>query len=193
MDAQPELSRPASASAPRRRFLTSLRPRRGRTWPPAPSAGVPPHARTERPAPSLLGALAPSRRGIVIGRRQPNRPARRHWGKNVARCSLCVSSLLRDGRTEQPADAISRCRLNLAHDPPVDAGVGHPAISPSLPDDDAVVGRVIANRYLIEAPCERTQHGSIYRAQYLMTDRTVLLRVLPARAGLTRHACRDAL
>jgi eukaryotic-like serine/threonine-protein kinase len=62
-----------------------------------------------------------------------------------------------------------------------------------LPDDDAVVGRVIANRYLIEAPCERTPHGSIYRAQYLMTDRTVLLRVLPARAGLTRHACRDAL
>jgi serine/threonine-protein kinase len=62
-----------------------------------------------------------------------------------------------------------------------------------LPDDDAVVGRVIANRYLIETPCERTLHGSIYRAQYLMTDRTVLLRVLPARAGLTRHACRDAL
>jgi len=71
--------------------------------------------------------------------------------------------------------------------------VGHPALSSSLPDDDAVVGRVIANRYLIEAPCERTQHGSIYRAQYLMTDRTVLLRVLPARAGLTRHGCRDAL
>ena len=62
-----------------------------------------------------------------------------------------------------------------------------------MPEDDAVVGRVIANRYLIEAPCERTQHGSIYRAQYLMTDRTVLLRVLPAREGLTRQACRGAL
>lgn len=71
--------------------------------------------------------------------------------------------------------------------------MGHPALSSSLPDDAAVIGRVIANRYLIETPCERTQHGSIYRAQYLMTDRTVLLRVLPARAGLTRHGCRDAL
>jgi eukaryotic-like serine/threonine-protein kinase len=70
--------------------------------------------------------------------------------------------------------------------------VGYPASS-SLPDDGAIVGRVLANSYLIEAPCERTPHVSIYRAQHLTSDRTVLLRVLPGRAGLTRQSCRGAL
>lgn len=70
--------------------------------------------------------------------------------------------------------------------------MGHPA-SISLPDDEGVVGRVVANRYLIESPCERTAASSIYRAQYLLTDRTVLLRVLPARPGLSRELCRDVL
>ena len=90
----------------------------------------------------------------------------------------------------------SSCDLSLSTKPrawrAVDAGVGYPALS-NLPDDAAVVGRVIANSYLIEAPCERTQHMSIYRAQHLLTDRTVLLRVLPGRPGLTRQACRGAL
>lgn len=112
-------------------------------------------------------------------------------GENVTRCSEFVSIALLT-----PARAAIGCDLAQPTKPgarrAVDAGVGHPALS-KLPEDAAVVGRVIANRYLIEAPCERTQHGSIYRAQYLMTDRTVLLRVLPARDGLTRQACRGAL
>jgi serine/threonine protein kinase len=70
--------------------------------------------------------------------------------------------------------------------------VGHPA-SYTLPDDDGVVGRIIANRYLIEEPCERSPSISIYRAQHLGNDRTVLLRLLPARTRITREACRDAL
>jgi serine/threonine protein kinase len=74
----------------------------------------------------------------------------------------------------------------------VDAGVGHPA-SYTLPEDAVVVGRIIANRYLIEEPCERSPWISIYRSQHLGNDRTVLLRLLPARARVSREACRDAL
>jgi eukaryotic-like serine/threonine-protein kinase len=70
--------------------------------------------------------------------------------------------------------------------------VGHPA-SYTLPDDDGVVGRIVANRYLIEEPCERSPSISIYRAQHLGNDRTVLLRLLPARTRITREACHDAL
>ncbi len=64
---------------------------------------------------------------------------------------------------------------------------------PSLPDDGGVVGRLVANRYLIEEPCERTATSAIYRARQLGTERSVLLRVLPERARLTRDRCRGAL
>lgn len=64
---------------------------------------------------------------------------------------------------------------------------------PSLPDDCGVVGRLVANRYLIEEPCERTATSAIYRARQLGTERTVLLRVLPERSRLTRERCRGAL
>ncbi|HVZ31070.1 MAG TPA: protein kinase, partial [Polyangiaceae bacterium] len=62
-----------------------------------------------------------------------------------------------------------------------------------LPDDRDVLGRLIANRYLIEAPCERTRASSSYRAYHLALDRMVLLRILPARSGVSRDACRRAL
>lgn len=53
--------------------------------------------------------------------------------------------------------------------------------------------RLIANRYLIEDVCDRTANTVSYRAYHLAIDRSVLLRILPARAGLTRDACRRAL
>jgi serine/threonine-protein kinase len=56
-----------------------------------------------------------------------------------------------------------------------------------------MLGRLIANRYLIEDQCERTACGLSFRAYHLAIDRSVLLRILPARAGLTREACRRAL
>jgi serine/threonine protein kinase len=62
-----------------------------------------------------------------------------------------------------------------------------------LPDDGGVVGRLVANRYLIEEPCERTATSAIYRARQLGTERSVLLRVLPERTRLTRERCRGAL
>src|SRR5262249_12726145 len=62
-----------------------------------------------------------------------------------------------------------------------------------LPDDRDVLGRLIANRYLIQAPCERTRTSVGYRAYHLALDRMVLLRILPARSGVTREACRRAL
>ena len=65
--------------------------------------------------------------------------------------------------------------------------------SSSLPDDGIVVGRLIANRYVIEQPCERSVTSAIYRARHLTLDRTVLLRVLPARGAISRARCRDAL
>jgi eukaryotic-like serine/threonine-protein kinase len=75
----------------------------------------------------------------------------------------------------------------------VDAGVGHPASSPSLPDDACVVGRLVANRYLIEETCERTRETAIYRARHLLTGRAVLLRVLGECTAITHGHCRDAL
>lgn len=74
----------------------------------------------------------------------------------------------------------------------VDARVGHPAFQ-SLPDDAGVVGRLVANRYLIEEPCERTATSAIYRARHLRLDRSVLLRLLPERAPITIDHCRSAL
>jgi serine/threonine protein kinase len=70
--------------------------------------------------------------------------------------------------------------------------VAYPGSS-SLPDDGIVVGRLIANRYVIEQPCERSASSAIYRARHLPLDRTVLLRVLPERGEITRARCRDAL
>jgi len=63
----------------------------------------------------------------------------------------------------------------------------------SLPHDRLVLGRLIANRYLVEGPCERTQLCASYRAYHLGTDRSVLLRILPDRTGVTQDACRRAL
>lgn len=63
----------------------------------------------------------------------------------------------------------------------------------SLPDDASVVGRLLANRYLIEAPCERTAGSAIYRARHLVVGRIVLLRLLPERSPLTHRDCRNAL
>jgi serine/threonine protein kinase len=71
--------------------------------------------------------------------------------------------------------------------------VGHPALSFRLPDDDGIVGRLIADRYVIEEACERSSHSSIYRAHHLVTDRSVLLRIFEQRSGITREVCRDAL
>jgi serine/threonine protein kinase len=70
--------------------------------------------------------------------------------------------------------------------------VAYPGSS-SLPDDGIVVGRLIANRYVIEQPCERSAASAIYRARHLPLDRTVLLRVLPERGEINRARCRDAL
>lgn len=58
---------------------------------------------------------------------------------------------------------------------------------------DDVLGRLIANRYLVEETCELTATGSSYRAYHVAEDRAVLLRILPARGGMTREACRRAL
>jgi serine/threonine-protein kinase len=58
---------------------------------------------------------------------------------------------------------------------------------------DDVLGRLIANRYLVEETCELTATGSSYRACHVADDRSVLLRILPARGGMTREACRRAL
>jgi serine/threonine protein kinase len=63
----------------------------------------------------------------------------------------------------------------------------------SLPDDRAVFGRLIANRYLVEGPCERTPSSTSFRAYHLGLDRSVLLRILPDRRGTTLAACRRAL
>jgi serine/threonine protein kinase len=82
--------------------------------------------------------------------------------------------------------------LKLAPDAPFDARVAYPGSS-SLPDDGIVVGRLIANRYVIEQPCERSAASAIYRARHLPLDRTVLLRVLPERGAINRARCRDAL
>jgi len=59
--------------------------------------------------------------------------------------------------------------------------------------DRVVLGRLIANRYLVEGLCERTSESSSYRAYHLGLDRSVLLRVLPERRSITQDACRRAL
>jgi serine/threonine-protein kinase len=56
-----------------------------------------------------------------------------------------------------------------------------------------VLGRLIANRYLVEGSCERTPGSASYRAYHLSLDRSVLLRILPERQGTTLDACRRAL
>jgi serine/threonine protein kinase len=61
-----------------------------------------------------------------------------------------------------------------------------------LPQDRDLIGRLIANRYLIESVCERTRSAASYRAYHLALDRAVLLRVLPPRHGVSRDACRRA-
>lgn len=73
--------------------------------------------------------------------------------------------------------------------------MGNPALLnlTDLPGDEHMLRRVIANRYLVEDVCERTADSVSYRAYHLAIDRSVLLRILPARAGLTRDACRRAL
>ena len=63
----------------------------------------------------------------------------------------------------------------------------------SLPNDRAVLGRLIANRYLVEGPCERTAASASYRAYHVGLDRSVLVRILPERQGTTQDACRRAL
>jgi serine/threonine protein kinase len=63
----------------------------------------------------------------------------------------------------------------------------------SLPNDRAILGRVIANRYLVEGPCERTLASASYRAHHIGLERAVLVRVLPERQGTTQGACRRAL
>jgi len=52
---------------------------------------------------------------------------------------------------------------------------------------------LIANRYLVEGLCERTEESASYRAYHLGLDRSVLLRVLPERRAVTQHACHRAL
>lgn len=72
--------------------------------------------------------------------------------------------------------------------------MGHPASPPAeLPDEVRLIGRVIAERYQIEALLERTARGSVFRALRLDGRRSVLLRVFSARSGLSRELCRDAL
>jgi serine/threonine protein kinase len=70
--------------------------------------------------------------------------------------------------------------------------VGHPAYS-SLPDDAGVVGRLVANRYLIEEACERSPVSAIYRARHLLDGSAVLLRVLGGHPRFSHGHCRDAL
>jgi serine/threonine protein kinase len=62
-----------------------------------------------------------------------------------------------------------------------------------LPKPEDLLGRWVANRYLITECLEQTSSSSSYRAHHDAIDRSVLLRVLPARPGLTRESCRRAL
>jgi protein tyrosine kinase len=112
----------------------------------------------------------------------------RKTSSDVLICFRSVTAIEAPPTKEEEFQNQTKSQLRSA----VDARVGHPA-SYTLPDDDGVVGRIIANRYLVEEPCERSPSISIYRAQHLGNARTVLLRLLPARARLTREACRDAL
>lgn len=58
---------------------------------------------------------------------------------------------------------------------------------------EELVGRVIANRYLVEERTEETPASARYRAYHIALDRSVCLQILRDRAGLTREACRRAL
>lgn len=62
-----------------------------------------------------------------------------------------------------------------------------------LPPPEDILGHLIANRYLVEEALESTSSSASYRAYHLAFDRSVLLRVLPGRSGLSRDACRRAL
>jgi serine/threonine-protein kinase len=62
-----------------------------------------------------------------------------------------------------------------------------------LPHDRSVLGRLIANRYLVEGLCESTPAGVSYRAYHLKLDRSVLVRILPECNAATQEACRRAL
>jgi serine/threonine protein kinase len=63
----------------------------------------------------------------------------------------------------------------------------------SLPSDRAVLGRLVANRYLVEQLCQRTSASASYRAHHVGLDSSVLVRILPEREGTTQDACRRAL
>lgn len=95
----------------------------------------------------------------------------------------------------RPCEASSGLRYKAATRRAVVGDVGNPALLnlTDLPGDEHMLGRLIANRYLVEDVCERTASSVSYRAYHLAIDRSVLLRILPARAGLTRDACRRAL
>jgi serine/threonine-protein kinase len=67
--------------------------------------------------------------------------------------------------------------------------VGHADLPPAAD----IVGHLIANRYLVEEQLEQSASSATQRAYHLALDRYVLLRILPARSGLTRDACRRAL
>jgi eukaryotic-like serine/threonine-protein kinase len=56
-----------------------------------------------------------------------------------------------------------------------------------------LTGRLLAERYLIKDRCEQTSNNASYRAYHVGIDRSVLLRILPARGAVTRDACRRAL
>lgn len=56
-----------------------------------------------------------------------------------------------------------------------------------------MVGRLIANRYLIEEAREQTDGGAAYSGYHLALDRAILLQILPAQSDLMRDACRRAL
>jgi eukaryotic-like serine/threonine-protein kinase len=62
-----------------------------------------------------------------------------------------------------------------------------------LPPDRSVLGRVIANRYLVEGLCESTPAGASYRAYHLKLDCSVLVRILPECHSASQDACRRAL
>ncbi len=48
-----------------------------------------------------------------------------------------------------------------------------------LPSSRDVLGRLIANRYLVEGLCESMPGAGSYRAYHLKLDRSVLVRILP--------------
>ena len=62
-----------------------------------------------------------------------------------------------------------------------------------LPNAQAVLGRLIANRYLVEGLCESMPAAASYRAYHLKLDRSVLVRILPECPAASQDACRRAL